>query len=154
MSIFHALTDWGGKAVMLSLSLLLAAVHTDCDPEHPDTAANRDAFRTFTGIVPGKTVTGVYFLADEGFVDEAYWLAFRAPPEIIEKIIRKYDLKKCPDGGYRGLDADYHWWSKAERTKGILYQNTLEDEAGNIKENRALWYNAKTGKAQLSITRL
>ena len=33
-------------------------------------------------------------LADEGFVDEAYWLAFRAPPEIIEKIIRKYDLKK------------------------------------------------------------
>ena len=158
MSILHMLADWGVIAVMFLLSMLLAFVRTDCDPSHPDTAANREAFHTFMGFAPGKNVTEVYFCADEGFMDEAYWLSFRAPQEIIGKIIQKYDLKKIPppnaSGGtpeYNGLNTDYHWWDQSERSKGSFYQNTLKDGSGHPRENRALWYDFRTGKAQFSI---
>ena len=38
--------------------------------------------------------------------------------------------------------------------KGYCYQDTLEDDAGNIREKRVLWYDARTGEAQFSITTL
>ena len=152
-SVFLILIKWIGKAVMIFLTILLALVHTSYDAEHPDTAGNRSAFRTFMGFPPGKEVTEVYFLADEWFIDETYWLAFRAPPEVIEKIIRKYDLKKDPDqkdNGCDGFASHYHWWDESERKKGILYRSSRKDEEGCERCVNMLWYDAKTGKAQFT----
>ena len=153
MSIFSTLISWLGKAVMICFTSLLALVSTDYDAGHPDTAANRRGFRIIIGFPPGKEVTEVYFLADEWFVDETYWLAFRAPPEVIEKIIRKYDLKKASDqkdDGRHGFASNYHWWDESERKKGILYRSSRKDEEGCERCVNLLWYDAKTGKAQFT----
>ena len=152
-SVFLILIKWIGKAVMIFLTILLALVSTNYDAEHPDTAANRRGFRIIIGFPPGKEVTEVYFLADEWYLDCAYWLAFRAPPEVIEKIIRKYDLKKASnqkDSGLNGLASNYHWWDESEREKGILYRSSRKDEDGYESCVNMLWYDAKTGKAQFT----
>jgi|GEM_PF-1095724 len=153
MSVFLILIKWLGKAFLFFLTILLALVSTNYDAEHPDTAANRSAFRTFMGFPLGQEVTEVYFLADEWFLDSAYWFAFRAPPEVIEKIIRKYDLKKASnqkDSGLNGLAGNYHWWDESEREKGILYRSSRKDEDGYESCVNMLWYDAKTGKAQFT----
>ena len=152
-SVFLILIKWIGKAVMIFLTILLALVSTNYDALHPDTAANRRGFRIIIGFPPGKEVTEVYFLADEWYLDCAYWLAFRAPPEVIEKIIRKYDLKKDPDqkdNGRDGFASHYHWWDESERKKGILYRSSRKDEEGRESCVNMLWYDAKTGKAQFT----
>ena len=152
-SVFLILIKWIGKAVMIFLTILLALVSTNYDALHPDTAANRRGFRIIIGFPPGKEVTEVYFLADEWYLDCAYWLAFRAPPEVIEKIIRKYDLKKDPDqkdNGCDGFASHYHWWDESERKKGILYRSSRKDEEGCERCVNMLWYDAKTGKAQFT----
>lgn len=152
-SVFLILIKWIGKAVMIFLTILLMLVSTNYDAEHPDTAANRRGFRIIIGFPPGKEVTEVYFLADEWYLDCAYWLAFRAPPEVIEKIIREYDMKKTPDlhpDEMSGLAAHYHWWDQAERKKSILYRSSRKDEEGCERCVNKLWYDAKTGKAQFT----
>ena len=153
MSVFSTLIGWLEKAIMIFLTILLALVSTNYDALHPDTAANRRGFRIITGFSPGREVAEVYFLADEGFIDEAYWLAFRAPPEVIEKIIRKYGLKKSPDSKDRGRDGlacNFHWWDQSEREKGILYRSSRKDKNGCERCVNMLWYDAKTGKAQFT----
>jgi len=121
-----------------------------CDYDKPDTKANRNGFRNLCGFVPGKETTGIFFYADEWGKDAAYWLAFSAPQEVIDKIIQKLKLKQAVwDTGSNPIVDDFPWWDAAERSRSDYYR--FEDEDRTIRE---LWYNPKTRKCQMAVTYL
>ncbi len=114
-----------------------------------DSAYNRQAFIRCFGFAPGAGVSGIYYFADEflGF-DPAYYMAFNAPPEVIEKIIAKYALKAEAEAeaGFPG-PIGLVWWNEAERLKSRFFQ--AKDE----KKRTAwmLWYDESSRKCQFLL---
>lgn len=121
-----------------------------CDYNKPDTKANRKGFCNICGFAPNKETTGIFFYADEWGQDAAYWLAFSAPQEVIDNIIKKLELKKAVADWNAGSNANvdaFPWWSTAERNNSQYYR--FDNGAGIVRE---LWYNPQTQKCQMAIT--
>jgi hypothetical protein len=77
------------KIILLGVLLTAFSACSRYDYDKADSKANRKGFEYHLGIVPDKNITGVYFFADEWGNDTAYWFAFSAPQEVIDKIILK-----------------------------------------------------------------
>ncbi len=135
---------------MAVAALLLWCSCSRYDVDKADSKANRRGFEQCFGFPAGDSVTGVYFFADEWGGDAQYCLAFFAPQEVIDRIIREWELSLVAAGGSAapgGTVDSLPWWDAGERRDSKHYR--YEDEAQEI--SRQLWYNPETQKCQAVI---
>lgn len=139
------------KRFLLCLTAVFVLFASGCTPyDHatPDTKANRKIFKSITRIAPDSTVKNLYAYADEFIKDPLYCAAFTAPPQTVEKIIKKLDLKKQPPEENCDLDlgpANFiPWWKPELRKNSQLYKAHILHKVIYF-----LWYDPKTEQCHI-----
>lgn len=133
--------------VFLFCLLLVFGSCTRFDTKTPDASANRKGFETHLGFPPAEEVTEVYFYADEWGGDAKYLLAFKAPSEVVDRIVREQGLKPATTCIYAGDQERYPWWDPQVRRLGRCY--ALEDEQREIL--CYLWYEPESRRCQYCL---
>lgn len=134
------------SAIALLLLLFLFAC-SPCDIDQPDTAANRKGFEAHLGFQPTGEVTEVYFYADEWGGDAKYLLAFKAPQNVVDSIVKQQELKRESNQDYDSDSEKFPWWSSEFRRQAEFYQ--FEDERREIL--RQLWHDPATGRCHFRL---
>ncbi len=139
-------------SLFFSFFLLLFLIGCkDVSTEVADTKENQKCYSGFFPGTPGKDVTNIYVYADSFCRDPVYALAFSAPPNIIDEIIAKYQLKERANTRYqkpfRASLNRFPWWSADERKQSKAYY-FMDDEK---RVDYRLWYDPKTEKCQVLI---
>lgn len=133
--------------VFLFCLLLVFGSCTRFDTKTPDASANRKGFETHLGFPPAEEVTEVYFYADEWGGDAKYLLAFKAPPNVVDAIVKQQELKRESNQGYDSDSERFPWWSSEFRRQAEFYQ--FEDERREIL--RQLWHDPATGRCHFRL---
>ncbi len=137
-------------SLLFSFFLLLFLIGCkDVSTEVADTKENQKCYSGFFPGIPGKDVTNIYVYADSFCRDPVYALAFSAPPNIIDEIIAKYQLKEEKNFDYKEPYSDslnrFPWWSADERKQSDCYY--LLDEKKKLRINCGIIRKPKSVKS-------
>ncbi|WP_302453422.1 hypothetical protein, partial [Victivallis vadensis] len=76
-----------------------------------------------------------------------YLLAFKAPPNVVDAIVKQQELKRESNQGYDSDSERFPWWSSEFRRQAEFYQ--FEDERREIL--RQLWHDPATGRCHFRL---
>ncbi|MEI3004055.1 MAG: hypothetical protein V8T87_05465 [Victivallales bacterium] len=93
----------------------------------PDTENAKAVFYNRFGFAPPDTVKGIYYYNDLFLyiTDPAYYLVCKAPPEVVEKIVKKLNLIKMNDLSAPSLISSVYWWDEElqKRSQGYFKED-------------------------------
>jgi hypothetical protein len=150
----HEIAAWAGltrhsfalyffRLIALSAAVVTLVACTPCDPDVPDTEANREGFERHFGFKAPPDVQDVYYFTDEMGVDVLYQLGFEASPETVARIVGALDLAPTDSEGLlSSLTYEFPWWDEADMQRATFYQKS------NPEQDYwwVLWYSETTGR--------
>jgi hypothetical protein len=84
----------------------------------PDTNYSRDGFVRLTGIPPPPSVSGIYFRADEGWLDSGYRLRFNCTDAaVVTQMVERLHLQET--NGPILVQKHPSWWADKDNRNGL-----------------------------------
>jgi hypothetical protein len=107
----------------------------------PDTNYSRQGFSRHMGFPPPASVSGIYYRADEGWLDSAYHLRFTCQDrDLVTQVVARLQLQETNKATMGLLSKSPDWWDEKARRKGL---RAFAREPGGYYWY--LWYDPVTG---------